>query len=58
MVKAKPKSERKTAKSPRLTEAQKDKIVTLYNCDYKIKTIAQETSVSEATVYRVIRERR
>ena len=58
MIKAKPKNERKTAKSPRLTETQKDKIVTLYNSDYKIKVIAQETGVSESTVYRVLRERR
>ena len=57
-IKTKPKTERKTAKSQKLTETEKDRIVTLYNDDYKITTIAKETGVSEATVYRVLRERR
>ena len=56
-LKAKPRSERKT-KRPPMTEAQKDKIVEMYNRDFRIADIANQQGISQSTVYRVLRERR
>lgn len=58
MVMAKPQTERKNARRPRITEEKKNRICELYNADVQIKDIAVECDVNVQTIYRTLRERR
>ena len=43
---------------PRIKDATKDLVVKLYNEDYPIAKIAEACSISEGSVFRILKERR
>ena len=57
---AKPASERRTHRGgrPKVNEQCRQQVIELYNNDVYIKDIAARCNISQATVYRIVRESR
>ena len=59
MLKAKEKTERKVKVGrPRIPEETRDLVVRLYNEDMPIEKIAKSVQISQASIFRIIKERR